>query len=487
MSVAGGQPHIDTALKWWPAHRVAQAIASGRLSSAEHLAAVLAEVRTHNDDLGLVVTIDEQARAACDEADAAVRRGDPLGPLHGVCMTVKDSFSTKGLRTTAGMAAYAAHLPREDAAVVVALRRAGAIIYGKTNTPAAVADVQTANDIFGLSRNPWETEHTTSGSSGGGAGAVAMGFTPVEVGSDVAGSIRLPAGMCGVAGHKPSFGVVPMWGHLPANRLPGHTDMSVAGPLARTVDDLRLMTSVLCEPDPWEAPAWQVTLPPARAPRRVATWFDDPYCPVDKEVAAVLERAAEALRETGLTVREASPRGIDLAESDTVFQRMLSRLSLRHPTPAEVAGATVTDGLLGSRFLGQSHHDWLTAASVRTRMREQWRLFFQRYDAILLPVAPNRTPRHDLRPFPERRVTIDGEERPYWDQIVWAGLTGVSYLPTTVVPAGLDSAGLPIGIAVTGPYLGDNTTLALAERLEKVLPPIGHPPRAAPSTTRTPR
>lgn len=466
----------STATRWWSARRVARAIASGELSSVEYLDILLDAVRRH-DDLGLVVTLDEHARSACAEADAAVRRGDVLGPLHGVCMTVKDSFATRHLRTTAGMTSLASHRPREDATVVAALRRAGAVIYGKTNTAEAAADIQTHNEVFGLSRNPWHPGHTTSGSSGGAAGAVAAGFTPVEIGSDVAGSVRLPAAACGVYAHKPSFGTVSMHGHLPANRLPGAIDMSVPGPLARCVDDLETMVSVMCGPDPWDAPAWRLSLPPARPLGRVAAWFDDPYCPVDTQVRAALERAAGALRDAGVRVVPASPRGVDLAACDEVFHRMLSRVCLRDPTPQELAGAPATDNRLGTRFLAQRHNDWLVADSQRTRMREHWRLFFQRYDAILLPVAPNRTGTHDLRPFPERRVTIDGVQRPYWDQIVWAGLTGVSYLPTTVVPVGLDSAGLPIGVAVAGPYLGDRTTLALARLLESVLAPVGHPPK----------
>ncbi|GAA2869029.1 amidase [Actinoplanes cyaneus] len=452
---------------WWPAHRVAAAIAARTMSAREYLDELLARVDRYNDRLNLVVTIDERARDRAREADEAVVRGEPLGPLHGVPMTVKDCLATAGLTTTGGMEQLARYVPRADAGSVAALRRAGANIFGKTNLPAGSADLQSYNDLFGVARNPWNPAYTTGGSSGGACGAVAAGFTPLELGSDVAGSIRVPAAFCGVLGHKPSFGLVPMTGHVPP--FPYRVtppDLAVIGPIARCVEDLELTLGVLAGPHPMDRPGWQVSLPPARPIRRVAIWSDDPYCPVDREVREAVEAAGARLAAAGVTVEPARPSGIRLAASDKVFRRLLAGAGSR-------AGATGAQ--FAAEFVEQSYQEWLDADDRRARLREYWKQFFAQYDALLLPVAPNVTIPHDLRPFAERQVLIDGVARPYWDQLVWAGLTGVGHLPSTVVPVGHDSRGLPIGVAVASDYLLDRTALAAARMLAGVSEPPGHP------------
>lgn len=471
----------DDELHWWSAREVADAIARRALSAREYLNALLCRVERLNADLGLVVAIDERAHAYAAAADEATARGRATGPLHGVAMTVKDSMATAGLRTTAGTPDLATFVPERDAQVVAALRAAGAIVFGKTNMPAYAADVQTDSPLHGVARNPWQPEHTTGGSSGGAAGAVAAGLSALELGSDVAGSIRIPAAYCGIVGHKPSFGVVSLDGHAPP--FPHkHTppDMAVIGPLARSVDDLALALDVVAGPGPDERLGWRLELPPARRIRRVAVWADDPYCPVDDEVRAAVTRTAALLAADGVPVEPATPAGFTLAESDEVFRRLLVCVASGDYSPTELddiaAGRRPARADLGAEFYAQRHRDWMVANEARTRMRHRWREFFTRYDAILLPVTPNRVPRHDNRPFADRRVTINGAARPYWAQIVWAGLTGVSYLPSTVVPAGLDSRGLPIGVAVAGPYLEDRTTLALARRIVSLAPHPGHPP-----------
>ncbi|MDX2525292.1 amidase family protein [Streptomyces europaeiscabiei] len=473
----------DEELWWWPAGQVADAIATRRLSAREYLAALLDRVERLNPVLNAVVAVDERAHAQAAAADEAVMRGQPLGPFHGVAMTVKDCMATSGLRTTGGLPGLASHVPRDDAAAVAALRGAGAVVFGKTNVPAGSGDLQAYNELFGVTRNPWDLRRSPSGSSGGAAAAVAAGLSPLEVGSDVAGSIRLPAAMCGVFGHKPSHGLVPTHGHVPpAPYKPGSVDMNVVGPLARTVDDLRAVLTVIAAPHPWDQAAWRVSLPPARPLRRVATWFDDPYCPVDATVRRALEDAAQLLSADGVVVEDARPPGIRLEASDLVFRRLLTGVAVHSYSARDVEavarGERPPGDELGGRFVGQSYRDWAEADDRRTRMRARWRQFFSEYDAILLPVAPNTSIAHDHRPFAERRILVDGTERPYWDQIVWAGLTGVSYLPSTVVPVGLDALGAPIGLAVAGPYLEDLTTLAVARRLASLLPPLGHAPLA---------
>lgn len=463
----------------WPATRVAAAIARRDMSAREYLSLLLGRISRYNASLNLVTTIDERALQWAKEADDATVRGALAGRLHGVPMTVKDSLSTADLRTTAGAVELTGHVPGQDAEAVGALRRAGAIVFGKTNVPAHCMDVQTANDVFGVSRNPWRPDRTPGGSSGGGAGAVAAGLTSAELGSDIAGSIRIPAGNCGIFGHKPSFGIVPLGGHLPPYQ-PTQPDLAVVGPLGRSVDDLRLLLDVITASHPFDRPAWRLALPPARQVRRVAIWEDDPYCPVDWEVRAAVTRAGLLLAEAGIEVEPASPAGVTLSANDDVFRR-----SLAGAVPADDTGGGSQEGEsqgagLGAEFADQRHTDWLRAQDRRTRIRRAWHRFFQRYDLILLPVSACPAIPHDQRPFAERRIVIDGAERPYWDQIVWAGLAGVSHLPTTVVPVRLDAVGAPIGVAVAGPYLEDLTTLAGAALLADHVGGIGVPSLAPP-------
>jgi amidase len=469
----------DEELCWWPARRVAAAIAAGQLSAREYLDTLLTRIERHDPALGLVVTLDERAVGAARAADDATVRGAVLGPLHGVALTVKDSLATAGLRTTGGRPDLGSHVPREDATSVAALRRAGAIVFGKTNTPTNATDLQCHNTLFGVSRNPWQPEYTTGGSSGGSAGVVAAGFAPLELGTDVAGSIRIPASNCGVYGHKPSFGVVSTHGQVPP--APYRTtvaDLAVTGPFARCLDDVESSLDLIAGPHPWDRAAWRLTLPPARTVRRVAVWFDDPYCPVDQEVRDTLEYAAEVLEDSGVLVEPSMVPGVPLPASDEIFRRLLAPMALANHKPDESGiedGNSRHGAELGAEFVSQSYREWMAADDRRARLRMRWQRFFVDYDAILLPVAPNLALAHDLRPFPERRIRVNGSERPYWDQIVWAGLTGVSYLPTTVVPVRRDSRGVPIGIAIAGPFLEDRTTLAVARILAERLPPLGHP------------
>src|SRR4029079_13022768 len=269
----------------WPAHRLAETIRRRQLSSREVLDEYLARVERLNPPLNAVVTIDADAvRRAADAADAAAARGDAVGPLQGVPMTIKDTYETAWMRTTCGLEAWD-HVPERDAEAVRRLRGAGAVIFGKTNTPILAGDWQAFNPIFGTTNNPWDTTRTTGGSSGGAAAAVATGMTALELGSDIAGSIRVPSNWCGTCGHKPSWGVVPQRGHLPP--APGalaDRDLNVAGPMARDVDDLEMALDILAGPDGHQATGWRLELPVARAKAlselRLAVGLDDPGDPV---------------------------------------------------------------------------------------------------------------------------------------------------------------------------------------------------------------
>src|SRR4051812_7031477 len=301
-------------LHWMSATELAGAIRRREVSSREALEHLLARVDVLDRTVNSVVTIDAaRARAEADDADAALARGEVRGVLHGVPMTVKDSFATRGMRTTSGAPELSDHVPEEDAHPVAALRRAGAVIYGKTNLPIYAGDFQSYNEVFGTTNNPYDLARTPGGSSGGSAAALACGFTPLELGSDIGGSIRFPAHMAGVVGHKPSYGIVPAHGQIPGP--PGTltlADLAVAGPMARSVEDLELGLELIAGPNRWERRAWRLELPPPRRQTlreyRVAAWLDDPQCHVEPEVRTLLEKAIRALAGAGVNVdTEARP------------------------------------------------------------------------------------------------------------------------------------------------------------------------------------
>ena len=242
---------------------LAKKIRQRELSSREALDYFLERVAQLDPRINSVVTIDaKRARAEADAADAALARGVQCGPLHGVPMTIKDSFQTAGMRTTSGAPELADFVPQEDAWPVARLRAAGAIIFGKTNLPIYAGDLQSYNKIFGTTNNPYDLSRTPGGSSGGSAAALACGFTPLELGSDIGGSIRLPSHMSGVVGHKPSYGIVPSHGQIPGP--PGTltlADLAVAGPMARSIEDLELGLDIMAGPNRWERPAWRLESP----------------------------------------------------------------------------------------------------------------------------------------------------------------------------------------------------------------------------------
>ena len=285
---------MSSELHWMSAIQLADAIRSGTTTSVEALDHLVDRIRDLDGPINAVVRWDlERARADAADADAAIARGDNLGPLHGVPMTIKVSFSTVGCITTSGAPELADHVPSQDAWPVARLREAGAVVFAKTNLPYFAGDVQSFNDVYGTTNNPHGVDRTPGGSSGGSAAALAMGFTPLELGSDIGGSIRVPCHYSGVMGLKPSYGIVPSHGQIPG--LPGTlslADIAVTGPMARTVDDLELGLEILAGPDRWSTPAWRLDLPAPRTRNvdelRLAAWNDDEYCPVDEATRAAL-------------------------------------------------------------------------------------------------------------------------------------------------------------------------------------------------------
>jgi amidase len=466
---------------------IADRIRRREISSREAVDYFLARVETLDKRINSVVTIDaERARTEADAADAALARGEVLGPLHGVPMTIKDSFQTAGMRTTSGAPELASFIPTEDAWPVARLREAGAIIFGKTNLPIYAGDLQSYNKVFGTTNNPHDVSRTPGGSSGGSAAALACGFTPLELGSDIGGSIRLPSHMSGIVGHKPSYGIVPAHGQIPGP--PGTltlADLAVAGPMARTIQDLKLGLDIMAGPNRWEKPAWHLELPPPRRPTlkqyRVAAWLDDPACRVEPEVGELLASATQKLAAAGVRVdHDARPEFTLAKVADTFFALLQAALAGGVPPDRlDEYAATVGDmpAAHTRRLLAMRHRQWLSYNERRLQMRKRWEEFFTQWDAILLPVMPCPAMPHDhSEPMASRIASVGGEQRPYWDLTTWMAPAGACYLPVTVVPVGRLKNGLPIGIQIVGAYLHDRTTLDLAEHL---LPLVGGCPRPA--------
>jgi amidase len=464
---------------------IADRIRQREISSREAVDYFLARVETLDEPINSVVTIDaERARTEADAADAALARGEVRGPLHGVPMTVKDSFQTAGMRTTSGAPELASFIPTEDAWPVARLREAGAIIFGKTNLPIYAGDLQSYNEVFGTTNNPHDVSRTPGGSSGGSAAALACGFTPLELGSDIGGSIRLPSHMSGIVGHKPSYGIVPAHGQIPGP--PGTltlADLAVAGPMARTIQDLKLGLDIMAGPNRWEKPAWHLELPPPRRPTlkqyRVAAWLDDPACRVEPEVGQLLEGAAQKLAAAGVRVdHDARPEFTLEKVADTFFALLQAALAGGVPADRlDEYAATVGDmpAAHTRRLLAMRHRQWLSYNERRLQMRKRWEEFFTQWDAILLPVMPCPAIAHDhSEPMASRMASVGAEQRPYWDLTTWMAPAGACYLPVTVIPVGRLKNGLPTGIQIVGAYLHDRTTLDLAEHL---LPLVGGCPR----------
>jgi amidase len=461
-----------------PAHRQLAALSAGEVSARELLDLYLSRVQAHDPAVNAVVALDtERAMRQAARADRARARGEDLGPLHGLPMTVKDSIETEGLRTTCGTADLAHHVPRRDATAVARLRSAGAVIFGKTNTPAFEMASVTDNDLFGLTRNPWDPGRTTGGSSGGSAAALAAGLTALELGADDAGSNRMPAHFCGVYGHKPSYGVVPTRGHIPP--APGslaRPDLGVLGPLARSATDLTMALRVLTGPDDADARAWRLSLPaPAERPFRLAYWFDDPHAPIDDDVRPCLENAIAALASAGCRPVEVYQPVIGLREHQRMFA-VLDDSLFCHLMPderyARLRALAAGDGEAADRARAAtvSKRDWNLMDERRHRLRAGWAEFFESFDALLTPVVQTTAFPHPDED--ERRLVLTGEARPYPTIVAWVSLANSCHLPATAVPVGLAGGRLPVGIQVIGPYLGDLTTLAVAAHLEELLPPV---------------
>jgi amidase len=471
-----------TALHFRSASELARDIREKRIGSRALLEHFVARVERFNPALNAIIATDlPGARKRADAADAALARGEIWGPLHGVPMTLKESYNIAGLATTWGVPALKDNIAKSNALAVDRFLGAGAVIFGKTNVPLWLADWQSFNAIYGTTNNPWDLTRAPGGSSGGSAAALAAGLTGLEAGSDIGSSIRNPAHFCGVWGHKPSWGIVSPKGHAAGERA-ATPDISVCGPLARSSADLALALGIMAGPDEIDGTGWRLELPKPKQARlgdfKVALMLEDPNAAVDRSVQDQLQKLADFLAKQGATVNDRARPAIDSTRAHANYIQLLrSATSTRMSDAAFDETLAVVETLRPEdrsyyaemqRANALRHRDWLRANEERHRMRLAWAEFFRDYDLFLCPVAASAAQPHDHEGERwERLITVNGKRVPSTDQLFWAGYTCNVYLPATAAPIGACPEGLPIGVQIAGPQYGDLTCIRFAELLER--------------------
>jgi amidase len=442
-------------LCYQPARVLAARLLRRELAATELLDAYLQRIDKHNPVLRAVVSADaDRARSAAEAADRALDRGEPAGPLHGVPMTLKDGHDVAGLRTTIGTEAFD-RIADQDGTVAARLRAAGAVIVGHSNVPPFLADYRTENPIFGRTSNPWDLGRTCGGSSGGAAAALAAGLTPVEVGSDLAGSLRLPAHFCGVYGLKATEHRVPTTGFFrPPPGVPRSVRVLTAlGPMARDLADLELVLRVIAGPDGYDTEVPPVPLGAQERPGlpglRLAVAPALPGTTVSTGLRAAVERVATLASDAGARVAEQLP---NLAWGEqALFGELMAAVTGAFDPAAELAAE--------QRSLGW----YLAALDRRDRFIGAWERFFEGHDALLLPSAATTAFSHETTGYADQGRLL-----------VFANLAG---LPALAVPAGLDEDGLPVGLQLVGPRWSEPRLLAIAGALEEaeILPGFTRP------------
>jgi amidase len=467
------------------ATELSAALAAKKVSAVELAEDAIGRIERHDDKINAICVRDfSRGLEAARAADAARARGE-TAPLLGLPLTVKESYNIAGLPTTWGFPAQKDFVPPEDALSISRVKQAGGVILGKTNVPVGLGDWQSYNEIYGVTNNPFDLGRTPGGSSGGSSAALAAGYGPLSLGSDIGGSLRVPAFHCGVYAHKPTFALVPSRGHTPPPLppLPFDPDLSVIGPMARSAADLALLLDVIAGPDPMEAAkAYTLALP---APRhnalknfRVLVLDTDPVMPTSAFIRTAIEKLAANLGKAGVTVTRESPLLPDFAASTRLYMRLLMSFLAASFQPEIYAGAQAAAAKLSPedkslaaerlRGIALSHRDWVLADGARARLRAQWRELFGTFDAVICPVMPTPAYPHVHSDDQEaRRINVDGKDHVYPDQLAWPGIATLPGLPATAIPLGLSPEGLPVGVQIVGPWLEDRTPLKLAELIER--------------------
>jgi len=456
------------------------ALESKQVSATEVLGMYLDRIGRLDPQVNAVVTLAaDRAQAEAQAVDDARAKGDELGQLAGVPITIKDALATEGIRSTGGATELAEFVPDDDAAVVDTVRSAGAIVFGKTNLPRWSGDYQSYNDMFGTTNNPWDLERTPGGSSGGPAAAVAMGFTAFEIGTDIGGSIRQPSAFCGIYGHKPSFGVVPTHGYLDSVSFHRNiADVNVFGPMARSVEDLDLLLDLLAGPNPDDAPAWHLALPEPRASKlgdfRVAAWLDDDFCPVDDSVRAVLTAAVEALESAGARIDHDRRPDLDPETASIDGANLIGAAT-------DISDSDQLEAPELDARVGMMHRVWDVMHRQRGLIRQRWAEFFTDIDILLCPVTPVPAFGHVHAAEGSNwahSVLAEYDDMPYRHLLRWNTMIGSAYLPVTVPPIGRTDDDLPVGIQVVAPFLHDRTAIEFTRQITEVIGGYEPPPLA---------
>jgi len=457
-----------------------------KISARELLNAHLAQNDRITKPINAVIETDivraQKDAAAIDDARA---RGTALGPLAGIPMTIKDGFDVENMPAVSGNPAFKDR-PKNcaDATLVAAARKAGAVIWGKTNVPFMLSDIQSYNVIYGTTNNPYDVTRVPGGSSGGAAAALACGVTPLEIGSDIGGSLRHPANFCGVTSLKPTWGVLNGRGHVPPppdQYVEG--DLGVFGPMARNVDDLKLLWSVL------RGTPQQKRRDVKGA--RVALWDEEASWPLAREVRDGVKRAGEALAKAGAHVEQAKPK-IDGAELMDFYTTILTAIigsglpepllrsfeAMREADRKLVAEGGAGAAGAGYRLRATASFREVVAAQVRQQAhKDKLAEFFARYDAIVMPISMVSAFPHQQEPgFNERILDVDGKQVPYMNILNWISPATALHAPALAVQAGQTARGMPVGVQILGPWNGEDRLFDFAAAVEEGLGGFKPPP-----------
>ena len=500
MSITKTNKILERQLFYYNAKTLISMLKNGEIKSIDLLELIIRHVTTYNPQVNAISVMDlNYARERALYADKVAANGDNLGRLHGLPMTIKNLPDCSKMLNDSEL-------------LFKLLEKEGAIVYGRTNSPLNAQDVQTYNPKYGTTNNPWDISRTPGGSSGGSSAALAAGFTSLEVGSDIGGSIRVPASHCGIFGHKPTFGVICPRGSRDINDEelePGlGIDMSIRGPMARSAADLGLLMEILTScPAPLNL-YWNLNLTrPTKTnlgEYRIAVWSSQSGFPVNKEVKKAIETVMALLKNKGTYLDTNARPDFDVNKAHNLYLQLLgatvttrtgweeaSKWHHHHRASPEI---DVLEGrlweaddreLVIKHSVTQTHKQWYQANQERNKIRLKWNSFFkQGFDAVLMPIYPCPAILHNhaekdivyphtiygpfWRPTEDRHLIIDGISTPYHDAIFWSGISNLAYLPSTAFPTGKgDDSGLPIGLQLVGPEGSDYCTIALAELLEQ--------------------
>jgi amidase len=473
------------------AKQLASLIRKKKIGCLELLDLYLQRVERYNPKINAIIFKDvEGARKRAKKADRALARKEVWGPLHGVPMTIKESYDVAGMPTTWGVPQYKDNYAKKNSLAVDRLLKAGVVLFGKTNVPLYLGDWQSFNEIYGTTNNPWDVTRVPGGSSGGSAAALAAGLTGIDAGSDIGASIRNPAHYCGVYGHKPTYAVCSPRGQA----LPGvvaAADISCVGPMARSAEDIAIALETMAGPDAIDGAGWQLRLPKPRKKSikeyKVSVVYTDPEAEVDGEVQNRIRAVADFLKNSKAKVVEDARPAFGSRQAYRNYVQLLRAATSGRMTPEFFQKNLAAFNTLEAddesyqaqavRAQAMYHKDWLAYNEARHKMRLAWAEFFKEYDLLLCPTATTAAFPHNQKGERwERMIMVNGNPQPSTTQMFWAGYPCNFYLPSTIAPAGFTNEGLPVGIQIVGPQYGDYTCIYFAQLLEREFQSFVPPP-----------